>query len=242
MTIPGLIRKVWITNRDSYWKPCPWPLTKGLQNKLRGHLALQSQRKGCWSICNLYCKGQDIFQDKVRISCRGSSESGQLSPLCPKQTWTCWHPMDDWLNTPYSKVRGVRCRSERGKWKGFKAQRTLDGKRLSRDQGKQRISLPLDKREHFTASFVRQRMKNQLLWRSLYIVWMWIPSRLIFKITSSFEKKMNWRDLCVDSILKSLIAGIIKVPIRLYWSLTSKDASFKKRLLGSLFCRYLWCL
>ena len=53
-------------------------------------------------------------------------------------------------------------------------------------------------------------------------------------------KKRNYRDLCVDGIFKSLVAGIIKVPIRLYWSLTLiEDTSIKKRLLCSLLCRYL---
>ena len=87
-----------------------------------------------------------------------------------------------------------------------------------------------------------REVKNQVHWRSTYILWIQIPFNFIFKITSSFEKKRNCRDSCIDSIFKSLVAGIIKVPIRLYWSLTFKDTSIKKRLLCSLLCRYLWCL
>lgn len=56
-------------------------------------------------------------------------------------------------------------------------------------------------------------------------------------------KQRNYRDLCIDGIFKSLVAGIIEVPIRLYWSLTLiEDTSIKRRLLCSLLCRYLWCL
>ena len=67
------------------------------------------------------------------------------------------------------------------------------------------------------------------------------PSILYSKLLLQLKKR-NWRDSCIDSIFEFLVAGIIKVPIRLYWSLTFKDTSVKKRLLCSLLCRYLWCL
>lgn len=117
----------------------------------------------------------------------------------------------------------------------------LGGKRLNRDQVEWRIFfLPLgqDLMVGFESSEEPGALKIHLHFMGMNSLQCYIQNYfLIWK-----KKKRNCRDLCVDSIFKSLVAGIIKVPIRLYWSLTFKDTPNKKRLLYSLLCRYLWCL
>ena len=87
--------------------------------------------------------------------------------------------------------------------------------------------LPLGQLEGWFHGWLWEKWRNRCTEDPLTFYGYKFPSILYSKLLLQLKKR-NWRDSCIDSIFKSLVAGIIKVPIRLYWSLTFKDTLLKR--------------